>query len=241
MYCEKILKQLELHKTLELQDCNLLNEIGLEIPFYEGLGFPPALIPVANSAGSFSFFGVYIYEIQPLKVCFVDLMMDESELYEIGLTEEQFCHYLSRRAMEDYFEEEEADIAHEILQLCKVLGVNDPKQLEYMSDEEFLKLKVFELEIPKYLLESKSGSTHGKTGFQLVSKGEKLDGNLIDDFNKVLEKRELQSAWNYLNSPGWNIKDAKKCFKRLVNIAENETLSELYKAWSNLYLPEDGY
>jgi hypothetical protein len=241
MYCVKILEHLKLTKTIELQKCNLLSEIGLETPFYEGLGFPPALIPVANSVGSFSFFGVYLHDICPFKFSFVDLMMEESEIYEIGLNERQFCLYLARRAMEDYFEEDEEDGARKILQLCTKLNIDSPKQLEYMEDKDFLKLDVFKSGIPKYLLDSKPGSTQGQTGFQLISKGESLDENLKGNVIKSLEEGKLQLAWNYLNSPGWNLKDARDCFKSLVKVAENEFLSEIFDAWSKLNLPEQGY
>ncbi len=60
------------------------------------------MIPIANSIGSFSYFGVYIYDIECLAFTFVDLIIDEKEIYEVGLNEKQFCYYIVRRAIVDY-------------------------------------------------------------------------------------------------------------------------------------------
>lgn len=76
--------------------------VGLQIPFFDEIGFPPAMIPIANSIGSFSYFGVYIYDIECSAFTFVDLIIDEKEIYEVGLNEKQFCYYIVRRAIVDY-------------------------------------------------------------------------------------------------------------------------------------------
>ncbi|MFZ6731777.1 hypothetical protein ACO0LG_07630 [Undibacterium sp. Ji42W] len=70
MEYEDILAALNVKQLNKLKDSNLrFSEIlGLEIPFHDGFGFPPALIPIANSIGSFQYFGAFLYDIVDSKV-----------------------------------------------------------------------------------------------------------------------------------------------------------------------------
>lgn len=165
--------------------------IGLQIPFFEEMGFPPAMVPLANSIGSLSYFGAYIYDIDDLKFTFVDLMIDEKEIYEIGLNEKQFCYYLARRAMLDYYEEDDEEITSQISKLCLILGVDNPSSLGDMSDDEFIKLDVFKDGIPIYLKYGKPGTSVGNTGFQRLS-----DGNPV----RTILNRYLIMHWTRENT-----------------------------------------
>ncbi|MFZ6679193.1 hypothetical protein [Undibacterium sp. Tian12W] len=183
MEYEDILAALNVKQLNKLKDSNLrFSEIlGLEIPFYDGLGFPPALIPIANSIGSFQYFGAFLYDIVDSKVSFVDLMIDDSELFEIGLNEKQFCYYLARRSLQDYLEED-PDISSEIYQLCSLLGVDEFNSLQTIDEQNYLRLDVFRSGIPKYFQTRQGGTTYGKTGFDLeaVAKLKRLKKSAVN-------------------------------------------------------------
>jgi len=214
--------------------------VGLQIPFFDGFGFPPALIPVANSMGSSSYFGAYVYNIIEPRLCFVDLMVNEQEVFEIGLDEKQFSHYLVRRAMRDYFEEG-SELSTEFSRFSTLLGVENASALALISDEDFLKLEAFKTGIPKYFLDHKAGTTQGTTGFDLASKGENTFPDMTSSFDSAFYNGDFQKSWNILNSPGWSIDLAKTKFTLLVDAADNEVISSLYDAWIAVNHPKDGY
>lgn len=243
MNYEAIAQKLGFDTLARLNGSGLMYDeiIGLQIPFFEEMGFPPAMVPLANSIGSMSYFGAYIYDIDNLKFTFVDLMIDEKELYEVGLNEKQFCYYLARRAMLDYYEEDDEDIASQISKLCLILGVDDPSSLGDMSDDEFLKLDVFKNGIPIYLKHGKLGTSVGNTGFQRLSDGKSVGSNLKIIFDDALDAGEHQKAWDVLNCPGWSLSDAKSRFKKLVDAKNSELLSELYEEWIRVNHPIQGY
>lgn len=214
--------------------------IGMQIPFSDGMGFPPAMIPFANSIGSFSYFGSYIYDIDRVGLTFVDLMVDEGELYEVGLNEEQFCYYLARRAMVDFYEENDG-VDTQILEFCSLLGIDNAFALRYMSDEEFLNLGVFESGAPTYLKFGKPGTSIGDTGFQRSSgrKGVVLNHKAV--FDAAIDSGKYQKAWSVLNSPGWSLSDAKSKFKILVDAKRSDFLTGIYDEWINSNHPVQGY
>lgn len=242
MSYEAIVRKLGLHDLAKLNGSGLVFDeiIGLQIPFFEEMGFPPALVPVANSIGSPSYFGAYIYDINDFRSTFVDFMIDEKELYEIGLNEQQFCYYLARRAMLDYYEEDD-DIVSQISKLCSLLDVDNASVLGDLSDEEFLKLDVFKNGIPIYIKYGKPGTSVGGTGFQRLSNGETIGADLISIFDSALDAAEYQQAWEVLNSPGWSLEDAKSRFKKLVDAHGSDILKELYEEWMRLNHPVQGY
>ncbi|MFZ6780886.1 hypothetical protein ACO0LD_28970 [Undibacterium sp. Ji83W] len=242
MEYEHILAALHVKQLNRLKDSNLrFGEIlGLQIPFDDGFGFPPALIPIANSIGSFQYFGAFLYDIVEFKVSFVDLMIDESELFEIGLNEKQFCYYLARRSSQDYFEED-SDISIEISQLCTLLGVDELDNLQTIDEKNYLKLNVFKSGIPKYLQNRQCGTTYGKTGFDLASNGMKLNFDPNASFSAAISNCDYQKAWEALNSPGWLLEDAKISFKKLVDHTGNPLLTSLYDKWASLNHPQQGY
>ncbi|MFZ6731779.1 hypothetical protein ACO0LG_07640 [Undibacterium sp. Ji42W] len=179
-------------------------------------------------------------ELNQMFLSFVDLMIDDSELFEIGLNEKQFCYYLARRSLQDYLEED-SDISSEIYQLCSLLGVDEFNSLQTIDEQNYLRLDVFRSGVPKYLQNRQGGTTYGKTGFDLASNGMQLNFDLSASFSDAISNSDYQLAWEVLNSPGWLLEDAKSAFKKLVDHTGNQLLSGMYSKWASLNHPQQGY
>lgn len=243
MSYEIISEKLGFDKLPKLYQSGLVFDeiVGCQIPFYEGLGFPPAMLPLASAVGNASYFGAYLYDINNLDCTFVELMLDEEELYEVGLNEQQFCYFLVRRAMLDYYEEDNEFIINQISRFCSLLNVEDWSVIGDLSQEEFLQLEIFDLGVPRYLKLGKNGTTLGNTGFQSRVKTESVHLDYKSEFDAAFMNQDFQKAWNILNTPGWNFDDAKVRFKLLTEQVNNEVMTELYNSWIQLNHPVQGY
>lgn len=232
MSYENILSSLGLDQLVQLKSEKLsFDEIlGMEIPFYEKMGFPPALIPFANSFGGLSLFGGYLSNIESNEVVFVDLLTDDQKIYEIALSAEQLIFGLVRRAMTDYYDE---DTEYQIQKLCQVLGIPDSQKIGDMDDEDFKRLKVFSSGLPKYLKDETSGLSNG---FEFSKQT-----NLVELFDNSMQENYYQRAWEYLNTSGWGLPEAKEKFKTLVDSVNNNFLNQMYLEWSKIDHPLEGY
>lgn len=213
MYCKSILKYLNQNKAIELQSKESLDNIGLESPFYDGYGFPPSLIPIASGIDVMSYYGIYIDNIYSLGVCYVNLSIEDSNLYEIAISQEQFVYYLSYDAIVNFNDDEEDDA--KMSSFCEELGVFDYRLLQKLASP--LEHPVYKSNLTPRLLSNKPGAGEGETGYQKHSLGYENDPfELTSRFDNALDNQDYQLAWNILNSPGWELKNAKDSFKRLV-------------------------
>ncbi|MBC3907894.1 hypothetical protein [Undibacterium umbellatum] len=206
MTYESILKKLGCHRIVAFQQEGLdySSILGLNIPFWDGMGFPPALVPIANGHSSRSYTGLYLQNVFQKEFCFLDFDIEASEIYEIGLTENQFGYYLVRRSATDYVEPDDEEIVEDFKRLCKVWNFEATSSFEQESLLELRKLDIFGPGIPKYLADNRPGTTHGNSGFERRSREQEISIDLVSDFHLALEKENHQSAWEILNSPGWS-------------------------------------
>lgn len=234
MYYDDVLLKLNLNNIIKFKSLDLdFDEIlGLEIPFNESIGFPPALIPIASSLGGFSYTGVYLTDIVNNDFVFVDFLVDDNnKIYEVALTEKQFSLYIVRRAMLDYFDD---DVEDQIKTLCNCLGISNFMDIADLEDDEFLELNEFKPDAPKYLTSSLSG-------FSIENEPVLETGNLKEKFDHCLYNNDFQGAWKYLNQPGWLLSDAKDNFKLLIERSNHKLLLDIFNVWSSLKHPTQGY
>lgn len=209
--------------------------------------FPPALIPIAADGGSPAYLGLWKHWFTKCEPGFVLLYVEVMQAYEIARTDEQFFDYILVNAIT-----EQDGVTKEIEDFAEFITVDHLTELDELTNESgddpagLLKLSSFTCNPPLIACKADPMMYDGHFGQKYITPDSEFDCDfasfeknrssgrsafLKEVFASHLKKEDLAGAWRILNSPGWQINDARAAISELSLKAQDPDFDLLRQAW----------